>query len=92
MSIDEVIKNAVEKALSDKVVSPYPCYANRAEAAKLLGISTQTLDRLFKSGRLSVDRHTTQFMQGGNIMYYLPEILAELAPRGATVMIIGKVA
>jgi hypothetical protein len=90
MSIDQTIKTAIEEALSYKVLCPYPCYANRADASRVLGISPQTLDKMFQDGTLALQKHTTQFVKGGKMMYYLPQILKDLKPHGATVMIFGK--
>jgi hypothetical protein len=90
MSIDLSIEETITKALSSRILAPYPCYANRVDTARLLGISPQTLDRMFQMGTLDVRRHTTQFVPNGNIMYYIPQIIADLMPDRATVMILGK--
>lgn len=90
MSLEDSIANAVSAALADKYVHTTPTYASRETTSAILGISPQSLDRLFYEGVLQADKHTTQFREKGRVMYYMPEILKTLQPKKATIMVFGE--
>ena len=89
MSLEENIRQIVSEAMADKYVSTMPTYASKEVAASILGISPQSLDRLFAEGSLSHGQHVSQFRKNGRNMYYMPEILKTLAPSRASIRIFG---
>jgi hypothetical protein len=89
MNLEESIINAVSAALSDRYIHPIPVFATRDECSKMMGISPQSLDRLFDEGVLVFGRHATQHKKKGRTMYYMPEILKTLQPSKATVKLFG---
>jgi hypothetical protein len=89
MNLEESITNAVSAALADRYIHPVPVFANRDECSKMMGISPQSLDRLFDEGVLTFGKHATQHKRKGRTMYYMPEILKTLQPSKATVILFG---
>lgn len=90
MNLEESITNAVSAALADRYIHPMPVLVNREECSRILGMSPQSLDRLFDEGALEFERHTTQHKKKGRTMYYMPEILKTLQPSKATIKLFGN--
>ncbi len=90
MNLEESISNAVSAALADRYIHPIPVFVNREECSRMLGMSPQSLDRLFEEDVLEFDRHTTQHKKRGRTMYYMPEILKTLQPSKATIRLFGE--
>jgi hypothetical protein len=58
-------------------------FAKMNVMARLLGVSTQMMYRLIKSGKLKEGKHFSRFTANGCVMFYVPEVIFELKPANA---------
>ncbi|MDR0453641.1 MAG: hypothetical protein LBH05_02370 [Deferribacteraceae bacterium] len=80
MRIEEALIETLDEILKHRMLSSTPVYADKQEMARILGISTRTLDRLVCSQRLIEEKHYTRFTDGGHPMFVVKLVVAELKP------------
>ena len=78
--IEEALTKTLDEILRHRMLSPTPVYADKQDMARIIGVSTRTLERLVCSQRLIEEKHWTRFTDGGHPMFVVKLVIAELKP------------
>jgi predicted DNA-binding transcriptional regulator AlpA len=58
-------------------------FCNLQTLTKILGVSRQTIYRMMSDNTLREETHYRRFTDGGNFMFYIPQIVKQLKPQNA---------